>query len=117
MVPVVDDGPNWAGRNHCQELHMERLPLAYIQYDADVRVLGWNPAAERIFGYTKCEAIGKSAIDLILPSPVSDHVRDILSRLWAGDLDAHSVNPNVTKDGRIIECDWFNTPILDVDGK
>jgi len=49
--------------------------------------------------------------------PICNHIREILSRIWAGDYDAHSVNKNLTKDGRVIECDWFNTPILDGAGK
>jgi two-component system sensor histidine kinase UhpB len=32
-------------------------------------------------------------------------------------LEAHSVNENRTKDGRVITCDWFNTPIWDTTGK
>ena len=50
-------------------LTIERLPLAYIEFDHDVRVLEWNPAAERIFGYTKHEALGQNVLDLILPGP------------------------------------------------
>ena len=32
-------------------------------------------------------------------------------------MDARSVNENVTKDGRIITCEWFNTPLMDPDGR
>jgi PAS domain S-box-containing protein len=106
-----------ARHTYLQGLSVERLPLAYIEFDHNVRVLEWNPAAERIFGYTKHEAVGQSALNLILPGPPSDHIKGILDRIWAGDLEAHSLNQNLTKDGSVIDCDWFNTPILETSGQ
>jgi PAS domain S-box-containing protein len=32
-------------------------------------------------------------------------------------MQAHSVNENRTKDGRVITCEWFNTPLTDADGQ
>ena len=40
------------------QLQFERMPLAYVQFDADLRVTDWNPAAERIFGFPKDEVLG-----------------------------------------------------------
>jgi PAS domain S-box-containing protein len=97
-------------------LQIERLPLAYILFDAGHRVLDWNPAAEKVFGSAREEMVGRVALDLLVPFPVSDHVQDVLRRLRAGDMDAHSVNENRTKDGRIITCEWFNTPLTDPAG-
>ena len=104
-------------RSYLRGLTIERLPLAYIEYDHDVRVLEWNPAAERLFGYTKHEALGQNVLDLILPGPPCDHIQGVLDRIWAGDLQAHSINQNLTKHGNIIDCDWFNTPIVETNGK
>ena len=41
---------------------------------------------------------------------------DVFARLAAGDMDAHGVCENVTKDGRTITCEWHNTPLLGTDG-
>ena len=98
-------------------LQIERLPLAYILFDADYRVLDWNPAAEKVFGYTKEEMVGQVALNVIVPLPIRDQLQDILRRIRAGDMDARSVNENRTKDGRIITCEWFNTPLMDPDGR
>jgi PAS domain S-box-containing protein len=97
-------------------LQIDRLPLAYILIDADGRVADCNPAAEKTFGFTKQEALGRICLDLIVPSPVDDRVREIVRRIWAGDMGAHNVNDNKTKDGRIITCEWFNTPLIESDG-
>jgi PAS domain S-box-containing protein len=91
--------------------------MAYIVIDRQHRVNEWNPAAEHIFGYTKQEALGKNCLDLLLPSPVGKHVQEVVRRVWKGDLNAHSVNENLTKDGRTITCEWSNTPVCDPRGK
>jgi len=97
-----------AAEQTLQETHgllravIDRLPLAYLRMDADCRVLDWNQAAEKMFGYSREEALGRVALDLIVPLSVIDHVLEIIRRLRAGDMDAHSVNENRTKDGRII---------------
>ncbi len=98
-------------------LPIDRLPLAYLQYDADLRVRDWNAAAERLFGYTREEALGRDPIGLIVPLSAGPFVRDVIRRLRSGDMDAHSVNENRTKDGRTITCQWFNTPLVGPDGR
>jgi PAS domain S-box-containing protein len=105
-----------AERDHMRQ-HLERLPLAYIEMDANYRILEWNPAAERLFGYTREEALGRVCFDLILSNPIDDQLISVVRRIEAGDLQAHSVNGNRAKDGRIITCEWFNTPLLDAEGK
>jgi two-component system cell cycle sensor histidine kinase/response regulator CckA len=98
------------------QLHIERMPLAYILFDAEPRVVDWNPTAERIFGYTKQEALGISPSDFYPPSFRRD-ADEILRRIRGGDMGAHSVNENVTKDGRTITCEWLNTPLFEEDGR
>jgi PAS domain S-box-containing protein len=102
-----------AGR---ERLPIDRLPLAFIRYDAGDRVLDWNPTAESIFGYTRDEILCEVLPERILPQPMDDRVQDMLRRVRAGDKEAHSVNENRTKDGRIITCEWFNTPLRGPDG-
>jgi PAS domain S-box-containing protein len=98
-------------------LHIERLPLAYVPFDVDDRVLDWNPAAQRIFGYAREEVLGRVWPDLILNLPMNESLQEVVQRLRRGDMEAHSVNENRTKDGRTITCEWFNTPLVDPDGQ
>jgi PAS domain S-box-containing protein len=109
-------------------LHVEQTPLAVIEWNLDFHVTEWNPAAERNFGYTDREAIGRHAFDLIVP----EHVRATVKPLWdelltppskgasAGAMHGtsrRSVNENLTKDGRLIICEWYHTPLIDKSGQ
>ncbi|MCU0574950.1 MAG: PAS domain S-box protein [Syntrophobacteraceae bacterium] len=96
--------------------HRERMPIGCIVHDEELRFLELNPAAEHIFGYSAEELIGQP-VRVIVPPEARPHVDGILRRLAAGDMTAHSVNENLTRDGRIILCDWMNTPLKDSDGK
>jgi two-component system, cell cycle sensor histidine kinase and response regulator CckA len=96
--------------------HVEHTPLAVIEWDLEFRVTSWNPAAERIFGYSREEAIGKHG-SITVPPQFREHV----DRVWADLLNqkggARSTNDNITKDGRTISCEWYNTPLVDDSGR
>ena len=98
------------------QLHIERMPLAYILFDADFHITDWNPAAKRIFGYTKAESLKMGPLDLVPPSFEAE-ATGLFTRIRAGDMKAHSVNENLTKDGRTITCEWLNTPLTSEGGK
>ncbi|MBC8263422.1 MAG: PAS domain S-box protein, partial [Anaerolineales bacterium] len=98
------------------QLRIERMPIGSITWDTEFRVKSWNPAAERIFGFTAQEALGKHPYGLIVPREAQPQVDDIWRRLLEGDTTAHNINENVTKDGRTIICQWSNTPLTKADG-
>lgn len=97
-------------------LHVQHTPLAVIQWDTDFNVTEWNNAAENIFGFTAEEAIGRHAAGLI----VHESAKKIVDELWQSLLDQkggkRSTNENLTKDQKIIICDWYNTPLIDAAG-
>lgn len=97
-------------------LHVERTPLAVIEWDTDFRVLHWNPAAERIFGYTAAEAMGRHA-SFIVAGEAKAAVDEVWRRLLSGRGGERSTNSNVTKDGRAILCEWYNTALVTSGGK
>ncbi|MCC6678852.1 MAG: PAS domain S-box protein [Phycisphaerales bacterium] len=99
------------------KMQLERMPIACIVFDKDLRFLDINPAAESIFGYRRDEAVGRSAMDLIVPPSAHSYVEMLISRLAAGDMKANGHNQNCTRDGRLIECEWTNTPLTDETGR
>jgi PAS domain S-box-containing protein len=104
-------------RSHEQaQLLIDRMPVGCIMWDAGVRVALWNPMAETIFGYSAQEALGRHAHDLIVPEEAQAPLRAVWDRLLAGDQTAHSVSTNSTRDGRKIQCEWYNTPLHDAAG-
>ena len=98
-------------------LHFEQTLIGVIEWNVELRVNEWNPAAETIFGYSREEALGRHARELILPKEILgqlDVVWNHLLKLTGGE---YNTNENITKDGRKILCEWFNTPLVDNDGK
>ena len=84
--------------------------------DADFRCTRWNPAAERTFGFTQAEILGRHPLEILVPPEIRPLVAGILDRLRAGVVEVHGTNENVTKDGRVITCEWHNIPMFAQDG-
>jgi PAS domain S-box-containing protein len=96
-------------------LSIDRMPLGYIVWDADFHVLEWNPAAEKIFGWSEDEAKGKQAGELMLPGAGSPP--ECMRRaLQQGDKTTQSVCAGVNKAGKRVVCEWHNTPVRDEAG-
>jgi len=100
-------------------LHVEQTPLGVIEWDLNFEIVEWNNAAEKIFGYTRAEATGRHPADLIIPD--SGGAKERIDKVWKTLLkgkDGHrNTNENITKDGKTILCEWYNTPLISKDGK
>lgn len=97
---------------------IEQMPIAYILWNSDQKVLEWNKAAENIFGYTSKELLGKPFLELIVPEAVKPLVDKVVTDLFSGIPSSYSEKDNnIRKDGQLISCLWHNTPIKDEDGK
>jgi len=97
-------------------LHVQSSPLGVIGWSADGRCIEWNPSAERIFGWSHQEMVGRT-MEGIVPEHARAQVRVVAQRLVRGRGGERSTNENVTKDGRIIVCDWYNTALVDPQGQ
>jgi rsbT co-antagonist protein RsbR len=91
-------------------------PLATAEWDTHGVIRSWNPAAERIFGWPAEEAIGQNIIELLVPNVALEHVQDIVDTLLRGEA-TNGRDFNVTKDGRLITCQWYNSILKDEEGR
>jgi PAS domain S-box-containing protein len=99
-------------------MYIRCMPIGCIVWDSDFIIQSWNPAAEKIFGYSASEAIGQSGPELIIPPEVHAEVRKVWQRIIEGTGDVLSnINDNIQKDGRRIVCKWSSTPLRDASGK
>jgi PAS domain S-box-containing protein len=85
---------------------------AIISKDLTGRVTSWNKAAQRIFGYTAEEMIGKPITILIPPERLGEEA-EILQRLKRGERVDHFESIRITKDGRKVELSLTISPIKD----
>jgi PAS domain S-box-containing protein len=88
---------------------------AIIAKNLDGTIVSWNPAAERIFGYTAEEMVGQSIMRLIPPELVEEE-RDILDRLRRGQRVDHFETTRITKSGKSIRVSLTVSPIRNDDG-
>jgi PAS domain S-box-containing protein len=95
-------------------LQIDHMPVASITCSLDLVITSWNPAAERIFGWSAHEMVGHSALDLIRASD-AERVRRVRADVLAGTT-VNVVQENCTKDGRTILCRWFCTAVRDAGG-
>ncbi len=105
-------------RREAQErlkLHVNRTPLACIEWDLQSRIVAWNASAERMFGYKEDDIIGQPYSILVEPK-MSESVKHIFERLFRGDGGFYSTNDNVRSDGELITCEWYNTPLTNEEG-
>jgi len=98
-------------------IHLNNTPVGAVSWDLEFKAVDWNPAAEAIFGYTREEVIGKHVTELILPIEIKEVVDGVFQDLLSGRGGQQSINENITKTGRRILCDWYNTILKNIDGK
>ncbi|MBL0141773.1 MAG: EAL domain-containing protein [Betaproteobacteria bacterium] len=98
-------------------MHVERTPLAVIEWNREHSVTAWNPAAEAIFGFPEREAIGRSATQLIVPAANAAAVEAMWMELAQTRDGTKVAFENVTRAGNSIHCEWYNTPLVDPGGR
>jgi PAS domain S-box-containing protein len=102
-----------------------RYQLAAIVESSDDAILGktlegmilsWNSGAERIYGYSAEEVVGRP-VSLLVPPDRTDEVPKILDRIKRGEGIEHYETVRVRKDGRHIDVALTISPIRDAVGK
>src|SRR5579871_3972345 len=89
---------------------------AIISKSLDGVITSWNKAAERIFGYTSQEAIGRTIAELLIPEDRQEEEVDILARLRKGERVDHFETVRRRKDGTLLDVSLTISPVKDDQG-
>lgn len=98
------------------QVHFDKTPVGAIEVDPQGRLVGWNAAAERIFGW-KSEEVFDKPYEIIVPQDQRQDVARVVESAMNRSGGFRNQNQNLTKDGRIIDCEWYNTPLVDLQGR
>jgi PAS domain S-box-containing protein len=88
---------------------------AIVSKDLNGIIASWNKGAERLFGYTAQEAIGKS-ITMLIPPDRYDEEPAILARIRRGEPIEHYETVRRRKDGTLLDISLTVSPIVDSRG-
>ena len=114
------------GRQRSRFIAAERARMATIIDNSsdpiigqalDGTIISWNDAAERVFGYSRAEAIGKPLTDLLVPSDRQSEDAGLLARIAGGETVASFDTIRLTRDGTPIDVAVTAGAIRGADGK
>jgi two-component system, chemotaxis family, CheB/CheR fusion protein len=89
---------------------------AIVSKGLDGVISSWNPAAERLFGYTAREAIGQS-VTILIPPDRLDEEGVILDRIRRGEPVEHYETVRLRKDGSPLDVSLTISPVRDSEGR
>lgn len=89
---------------------------AIVAKDLNGIVFSWNKGAERIFGYTEKEMLGKP-ISILIPAERHNEEPEILRRIGRGDRVDHYETMRQRKDGRLVEISLSVSAVRDRNGR
>jgi PAS domain S-box-containing protein len=89
---------------------VETSPVAIATMDLGGTVVGWNPGAERLFGYTEREALGRPMEDLVATPEVREEVRDNIRQTLEGEW-VQAIARRARKDGTLVDVEISSVPV------
>ncbi len=101
------------------QLNLNNFPLAEIEWDTQLNIIRWSEKAEELFGYSEAEAVSSHRLleKFIHPDDLG-FVRDqIVDAMEKGGKDVSIINRNITKNGDVIYCEWYNSLLYNADGE
>ncbi len=115
MVAYTDISERKAQEERLQAL-IDSSPLALVEFGLDTRIRVWNPAAERIFGWTGAEMIGRGELPMA-PADKRDEGIDLFQRVMAGESLNDYETLRMRKDGTWVPVSIAAAPVRDASGR
>lgn len=89
---------------------------AIFSKSIDGTIASWNPGAERLFGYSSSEAVGRSML-MLAPPERKEELEDLLRRVWQGESVNQFDTVRVRKDGTRIDVSVTISPVRNARGE
>jgi PAS domain S-box-containing protein len=98
---------------------VENSPLAMVEWNASFRIVRWTTEAERVFGWTVEEMLGKHIEDArLFHDEDRPKLREAMAEMKAGECPRNIMTGrNYHKDGSVIWCEWYNSALCDSAGR
>ncbi len=115
MVAYTDITERKAQEERLQAL-IDSSPVALVEFGLDTRIRLWNPAAERIFGWTRDEMLGRGGLPMAPPDDRADS-EDLFERVLAGESINDLETVRLRKDGTLVPVSIAAAPVRDGSGR
>jgi PAS domain S-box-containing protein len=90
---------------------VETSPVAIVTMDLAGTVAGWNPGAERLFGYPQGEALGRRMEDLVATPDLREEVRANIRQTLDGEW-IRTIARRARKDGTMVDVEISSMPVI-----
>jgi PAS domain S-box-containing protein len=95
---------------------IDSSPLALVEFGLDTRIRLWNPAAERIFGWSREEMLGRGGLPMAPPSKRAES-EDLFDRVRAGESINDYETVRLRNDGTLVAVSIAAAPVKDGSGR
>ncbi|MDQ4145636.1 MAG: response regulator, partial [Actinomycetota bacterium] len=91
---------------------LEVSPTAIVTTDLDGNVTSWNPAAEKLFGYSQPEALARNIDDLLCGPEELREEGESRTQQARGEGYVHAITRRVRKDGSLVDVELLVAPVV-----
>ena len=118
LLSITDTSERWKADSVAAHLAaiVEFSDDAILSKDLNGVITSWNRGAQRLFGYTADETIGKS-VTMLIPEGMTDEEPAILERIRRGEAIDHYQTIRVCKNRSLVDVSLCVSPIRDTDGR
>ena len=95
---------------------IDSSPVALVEFGLDTHIRLWNPAAERIFGWSQEEMLGRAGLPMAPPSKRAES-EELFARVRAGESVSGHETVRLRKDGTLVDVSIASAPVRDGSGR
>jgi PAS domain S-box-containing protein len=95
---------------------IDSSPVALVEFGLDTHIRLWNPAAERIFGWSQEEMLGRPGLPMAPPTRRAES-EELFARVRAGESVSGHETVRLRKDGTLVDVSIAAAPVRDRSGR